>query len=103
MRLVSEPEMSDTDKLSWLVMGRASEGLGRADSALLQRAAVMVSNDTGPGHLAAAVGTPLVSVLGPSDPAQWRAWGLQVHLVQGDGGWPGRDAVHEAVRGVIGG
>ncbi|MBT9596389.1 MAG: translocation/assembly module TamB domain-containing protein [Vitreoscilla sp.] len=40
VRLTSEPEMSDTDKLSWLVMGRASEGLGRADSALLQRAAV---------------------------------------------------------------
>lgn len=72
-------------------------------AALLRHAAVMVSNDTGPGHLAAAVGTPLVSVLGPSDPAQWRAWGPQVHLVQGDRGWPGRDAVHEAVRGVIGG
>ena len=32
--------MSDSDKLSWLVLGRASDGLGRADSALLQRAAV---------------------------------------------------------------
>jgi translocation and assembly module TamB len=40
VRLYSEPEMSDMDKLSWLVMGRASEGLGRADTALLQRAAL---------------------------------------------------------------
>ncbi|MCK7494639.1 MAG: translocation/assembly module TamB domain-containing protein [Comamonadaceae bacterium] len=39
VRLYSEPEMSDTDKLSWLVLGRASDGLGRADTALLQRAA----------------------------------------------------------------
>jgi len=52
-------------------------------AALLQDAALMISNDTGPGHIAAAVGTPLVSVLGPSDPALWRAWGPHVHLVQG--------------------
>lgn len=40
VRLSSEPEMADIDKLSWLVLGRASDGLGRADTALLQRAAV---------------------------------------------------------------
>lgn len=39
VRLYSEPEMSDSDRLSWLVLGRASEGLGRNDTALLQRAA----------------------------------------------------------------
>lgn len=40
VRLVSEPEMSDMDKLSWLMLGRAPEGLGQADAALLQRAAM---------------------------------------------------------------
>lgn len=40
VRLTSEPEMSEYDKLSWLVLGRASDGLGRADTALLQRAAL---------------------------------------------------------------
>ena len=40
IRLYSEPEMSDTDKLSWLLLGRAPDGLGRADTALLQRAAL---------------------------------------------------------------
>ena len=40
IRLYADPEMGDTDKLSWLVLGRPSDGLGRADSALLQRAAV---------------------------------------------------------------
>ena len=28
VRLFSEPELSEMDKLSWLVMGRASDGLG---------------------------------------------------------------------------
>ncbi len=40
VRLYSDPEMSDTDKLSWLVLGRAPDGLGKADTALLQRAAI---------------------------------------------------------------
>jgi translocation and assembly module TamB len=40
VRLASDSDMSDTDKLSWLVLGRASDGLGQADTALLQRAAM---------------------------------------------------------------
>jgi len=40
VRLYSEPEMSDNEKLSWLLLGRAPDGLDRADTALLQRAAV---------------------------------------------------------------
>lgn len=40
VRLYSDSDMSESDKLSWLVLGRASDGLGRADTALLQRAAV---------------------------------------------------------------
>jgi heptosyltransferase II len=71
-------------------------GLG-AYAALLQDAAVMISNDTGPGHIAAAVGTPLVSVLGPSDPALWRAWGPGVQVLQGAGTWPEAGAVQAAV------
>jgi translocation and assembly module TamB len=40
VRLFSEPEMSDADKLSWLLRGRASEGQGTADTAMLQAAAM---------------------------------------------------------------
>ncbi|MCU0968816.1 MAG: heptosyltransferase [Rubrivivax sp.] len=70
-------------------------------AALLRDAALMVSNDTGPGHLAAAVGTPLVSVLGPSDPALWHAWGPRVTLLGGAGSWPSRDEVRAAVVGAL--
>lgn len=75
-------------------------GLG-AYAALLQDAALMISNDTGPGHIAAAVGTPLLSVLGPSDPALWRAWGPNVRLLQGTGGWPEAAAVRDAVAALL--
>lgn len=60
-------------------------------AALLQRARLVVANDTGPGHIAAAVGAPLLSVLGPTDAAQWAPWGRQVQRVQSlqaPGGWP---------------
>jgi translocation and assembly module TamB len=40
VRLYSDPEMSERDKLSWLVLGRGAEGLGRTDTTMLQRAAV---------------------------------------------------------------
>jgi lipopolysaccharide heptosyltransferase I len=38
--------------------------------ALARGAAVMVSGDTGPTHIAAAVGTPLVGIFGPTRPAR---------------------------------
>jgi heptosyltransferase-2 len=72
-------------------------GLGHY-AALMQQAGLMVSNDTGPGHMAAAVGLPLVSVMGPSDPRLWHPWGPGVRVLGGDGHWPGADAVLAACR-----
>ena len=40
VRLFSEPDMSDIEKLSWLLLGRPSDTTGGADTALLQRAAL---------------------------------------------------------------
>jgi lipopolysaccharide heptosyltransferase II len=40
-------------------------------AAVIERLAVLVSGDTGPMHLAAAVGTPVVALFGPSDPARY--------------------------------
>jgi translocation and assembly module TamB len=49
VRLVSEPDLPDSDKLSWLVLGRGPEGLGRTDTALLQRAAMALLAGEGQG------------------------------------------------------
>jgi translocation and assembly module TamB len=49
VRLFSEPEVSEIDKLSWLVLGRPSDGLGRTDTALLQRAAMALLAGEGEG------------------------------------------------------
>ncbi len=42
---------------------------------LLRRAAVLVTNDSGPMHIAAAVGTPVVAMFGPTDPVKTGPYG----------------------------
>jgi translocation and assembly module TamB len=56
VRLYSDPAMSETEKLSWLILGRGPAGLGGADIGLLQTAASAL--------LAGEGGTPKDSVLG---------------------------------------
>jgi len=60
---------------------------------LLRRAALVVSNDTGPAHLAAAVVAPVLSVLGPTKPEQWAPWGPTVTVVRRWPDWPTVDEV----------
>ena len=45
-------------------------------AALLERCALYVGNDSGPAHLAAAVGTPTVTIHGPSSPGRTVPRGL---------------------------
>ena len=51
VRLFSEPDMSDAEKLSWLLRGRASEGPGSGDTALLQAAAMALLSGDEPSVL----------------------------------------------------
>ena len=65
IRLFSEPDMTDIDKLSWLVLGRASAGVGSNDMALLQSAALALLSGEGPGltdRLTHAIGLDTISV-----------------------------------------
>lgn len=61
-RRISEGARSDP-----IVLPEHGSTLG-ALKALAADSAVMVTNDTGPRHIAAAVGTPVVGLFGPTDP-----------------------------------
>jgi lipopolysaccharide heptosyltransferase I len=49
--------------------------------AFARRAAIMISGDTGPTHIAAAVGTPIVALFGPTDPARNGPWAIADEVV----------------------
>jgi ADP-heptose:LPS heptosyltransferase len=53
-------------------------------AAVLERLDVFVTGDTGPMHLAHAVGTPIVAVFGPSDPARYAPRGPRDRVVRVD-------------------
>lgn len=44
-------------------------------TALLRKVSLLVGGDSGPTHLAAALGVPLVALYGPTDPARNGPWG----------------------------
>ncbi len=60
---------------------------GRTDiktlAAVLRRCTLLISNDTGPMHLAAAVGLPVVGIFGMTNERKWRPWGDQHEVVTG--------------------
>ena len=49
---------------------------------LIRGARLYVGNDSGPMHLAAAVGTPVVAAWGSSDSQRWRPWTSNYRVVQ---------------------
>ena len=48
---------------------------------VLGRVDLLLCNDSGPGHIAAACGRPVVPIFGPTDPDWFRPWGDQHHVV----------------------
>ena len=71
---------------------------------LLERADLFIGNDSGPGHIAAAVGTPTLILFGPTDPRVWRPRGRQAHILQAPAGRLGAlavNSVHEAACAIL--
>ena len=85
--------------------------------ALIRRTALLVGGDSGPTHLAATLGIPLVALFGPTDPVRNGPWGAGMkimlrdpasvtsykHVATMDAGLAniGVQAVVDAVRGLI--
>jgi len=82
-RVVLTGTAADAPRLT-LLAPHARNLAGQTDlfelAELYRRCAVVITNDSGPMHLAAAVGTPVVSIFGPTDPALTGPYGNQ-HIV----------------------
>jgi ADP-heptose:LPS heptosyltransferase len=68
--------------------GRVLDATGQLElpalAALIERARLVITGDTGPMHLAAALGRPVVAVFGPSDPVRYAPLGTPHRVVRVD-------------------
>ena len=48
---------------------------------IIAGAQLFVGNDSGPAHIAAAFGVPVVVLFGPSDPVNWSPWRTEGHVL----------------------
>ena len=48
---------------------------------LVAGAQLFIGNDSGPAHIAAAFGVPVVVLFGPSDPVHWAPWRTEGHVL----------------------
>ena len=52
--------------------------------ALISGARLFIGNDSGPVHLASALGVPVVAIYGSSSSVHWRPWRVEHRVVQND-------------------
>ena len=50
---------------------------------LIAGASLFIGNDSGPAHIAAAFGVPVVVLFGPSDPVTWAPWQTESQVLTG--------------------
>ncbi len=67
-------------------------GLG-VYNAILARAKLVVSVDTGPAHMAASIGAPVLVVFGATKPEHWAPWGPSVEIMHRHPDWFTADEV----------
>jgi heptosyltransferase-2 len=54
----------------------------RQSAALMKRCDLFITNDSGPMHIAAAVGTRIVAIFGPTDPDELHPWAENFRIVR---------------------
>lgn len=80
-----EREIGDQARHTFHAPTATIEGLDvRQTIALISRARLFVGHDTGPTHLAAATGRPVVDIFGSSNPVYWRPWAAPARVVSND-------------------
>jgi ADP-heptose:LPS heptosyltransferase len=63
---------------------------------LMSGAPLFIGNDSGPAHVAAAFGIPVVVLFGPSDPVTWAPWRTEARVLTSSGSI-GQIAVEEVM------
>lgn len=82
----------DDEALAWEIASQMKHqpqiAAGRTSlketAAIIALSDLFIGTDSAPQHLAASVGTPVVSLFGPTDPMNFHPWGVQHRIVRCD-------------------
>lgn len=82
----SEKERSIAERIQGLMRSRVAVLSGRTSLetliGVISQSALVVTNDSGPMHIAAALGVPTVAVFGPTDDVATGPYGLRTRVVR---------------------
>ena len=70
-------------------------------AAIARRARVVVANDSGVSHIAAAVGAPQITLVGVTDPTRTSPWNPDAVVLGSENGWPSVDEVLAAMHKIL--
>ncbi|MBK6972183.1 MAG: putative lipopolysaccharide heptosyltransferase III [Sterolibacteriaceae bacterium] len=86
--LTAAPDQRERDMVAAIAASSRAPALDLAGqlslkelAALTARARLFVGVDSAPMHIAAAVGTPVVALFGPSSDSDWGPWGVEARVV----------------------
>ncbi|MGB7988327.1 MAG: putative lipopolysaccharide heptosyltransferase III [Candidatus Methylophosphatis roskildensis] len=86
--LTAAPDQRERDMVAAIAASSRAPALDLAGqlslkelAALTARARLFVGVDSAPMHIAAAVGTPIVALFGPSSDSDWGPWGVEARVV----------------------
>ncbi len=80
--LLAQKVSSEKERLRIRAQISGARDLALRDlAAMLADASVFVGNDSGPKHMAVAVGCPTVTIFGPEDPFEWHPYDREEHPI----------------------
>lgn len=92
---------SGADDMSRFSLFRTVSGAPLSEiKPLLAGATLFIGNDSGPAHMAAAFGVPVIVLFGPSDPEIWGPWRTDGEVLKAEDGKIGSLRVHDVHQAV---
>lgn len=79
--LIPEPQTPAPSSLTEMADAVVTNLSVREMVDLLGRTDLVLCNDSGPGHIAASCGRPVITIFGPSDPDWFRPWGGESKVI----------------------
>ena len=70
-------------------------------AALCKEASVVIANDSGVSHVAAAVGAKQITLVGVTDPHRTGPWNLNAVVIGSERGWPSEDEVIQKLQEML--